>query len=36
MYFPYSEMPELEYDWVAGELTVDDMDYREYLQMLPS
>mgnify|MGYP000896730894 FL=1 len=36
VYFPYSEMPELEYDWVAGELTVDDMDYREYLQMLPS
>ena len=35
-YFPYSEKPELECDWVANELTIDGMDYLEYLEMLSS
>ena len=36
VYFPYSEMPEVEYDWVADELTIDGMDYRECLKMWSS
>lgn len=36
VYFPYSEMPELEYDWVSDELTIDGMDHLEYLKMLSS
>lgn len=36
VYFPYSEMPELEYDWALDELTIDGTDYRKYLKMLSS
>jgi hypothetical protein len=29
-------MPEVEYDWVLDELTIDGMDYRECLKMWSS
>lgn len=33
IYFPYSQepMPEIEYDWELDDLTVDEMDWQEWL-----
>lgn len=33
IYFPYSEepMPEIEYDWELDDLTIDETDWREWL-----
>jgi hypothetical protein len=28
--FPYQSMPEVTYDWEMRELTIDDMDWKEY------
>ena len=30
--FPYSRMPDVEYDWEFDELTIDEMDYRKYFE----
>ena len=30
VYFPYSNMPEVEYDWEMGRLTVDEENWQEY------
>ena len=31
VYFPYqSSMPKIQYDWEMKELSVDDMDWKEY------
>ena len=32
VYFPYSNMPEVEYDWEMGRLTVDEENWQEYFQ----
>lgn len=32
VYFPYSGMPDVEYDWDMRELTIDEMDYRKYFE----
>lgn len=33
IHFPYSRepMPELEYDWELDDLTIDEMDWKEWL-----
>ena len=31
VHFPYSNMPEVEYDWEMGKLTVDEENWKEYL-----
>lgn len=31
IHFPYTNSPELEYDWELNELTIDGEDWREYL-----
>lgn len=30
--FPYTNMPEVEYDWEMGKLTIDGEKWRNYLQ----
>ncbi len=30
--FPYTNMPEVEYDWEMGKLTIDGEKWRSYLQ----
>lgn len=30
VYFPYSNMPEVEYDWEMGRLTVDEENWQEF------
>ncbi len=30
VYFPYTNMPEVEYDWEMGKLTVDEENWQEY------
>lgn len=32
VYFPYSNMPEVEYDWEMGRLTVDEENWQEFFQ----
>lgn len=32
VYFPYANMPEVEYDWEKGRLTVDEENWQEYFQ----
>ena len=31
VHLPYTTLPEVAYDWELKELTVDDMDWKEYL-----
>jgi hypothetical protein len=30
--FPYSDMPEVEYDWEMNKLTIDKENWENYLQ----
>ena len=32
VHFPYSNMPEVEYDWEMGKLTVDEENWKEYFR----
>jgi hypothetical protein len=32
VYFPYSDMPEVEYDWEMNKLTIDKENWENYLQ----
>ena len=32
VHFPYSDMPEVEYDWELNSLTIDGEEWRIYLQ----
>ena len=32
VYFPYANMPEVEYDWEMDRLTVDEENWQEYFQ----
>jgi len=32
VYFPYSDMPEVEYDWEMNKLTIDKESWENYLQ----
>lgn len=32
VYFPHSGMPDVEYDWEMNELTIDEMDFRSFLE----
>ena len=32
VHFPYSNMPEVEYDWEMGKLTIDEENWKEYFQ----
>ena len=29
---PYSNMPEVEYDWEMGKLTIDEENWKEYFR----
>lgn len=31
VYFPYSNMPEVEYDWEMNQLTIDHENWENYL-----
>jgi hypothetical protein len=31
VYFPYSNMPEVEYDWEMNQLTIDHENWESYL-----
>ena len=33
VYFPYSDMPEVEYDWEMNKLTIDKEIWENYLQI---
>ena len=32
VHFPYSNMPEVEYDWEMGKLTIDEENWKEYFR----
>ena len=32
VHFPYSNMPEVVYDWEMGKLTVDEENWKEYFR----
>lgn len=32
VHFPYSDMPEVEYDWELKKLTIDGEQWKSYLQ----
>lgn len=32
VHFPYTSLPEVDYDWELKELTVDDVDWQEYFE----
>ena len=32
VYFPYADMPEVEYDWEMNKLTIDKENWENYLQ----
>lgn len=32
VHFPYSDMPQVEYDWEFGKLTIDGENWKSYLQ----
>ena len=33
VYFPYSDMPEVEYDWEMNKLTIDKESWENYLHL---
>lgn len=31
IYFPYQELPQITYDWEMNRLTIDEVEYEEWL-----
>ena len=36
VYFPYADMPEVEYDWEMNKLTIDKREYNSNIASCPS
>ncbi len=32
IHFPYSNLPDIDYDWETQKLTVDEMDWKDWMK----